>query len=1024
MSTLPADAPDWSEDGPPPLDLPLPRPTLRERLSRIGQGLLRRARELWSPASGWYLAALAWCAFALLSALLLAFRCVMTSEFAQFLQVENIPVLKYVEGHYAKIYVLGLGCGGLFFAGLFAGWTTLRQGRLWWLWPALTLLALGAAGWANRFSVPGAQAPFAETWNALRSGQGVPKPEVAAPGAWDWLAACWVCAAAAAAVLALTRSESRAAPKARPAVLSLFARLSMLYLLGCLSILAYAILDHRTFWDAGRNGGYHYERFFAPGEPFWLNAVLYSTSWLFASLATGLICAGCAALGLIERWLDAVWRERLRVAALAALWSAALMLPWLIKLLPEIRSSQAWILPFGLVACVWGALAPALAVAAIWLRRDLVRQEGETGVESGDGERALLAFALFPFYPLLRLVRPPSGWKAWLWPAALIVLAGAVLGGLTWGEHWADEHYELDDWRDMIRSGLFPTLRALFAVACASWVYVSLSRLARHLLPPEGAAARGGWRAARIGAAVLGAAGLLFALWPFWGWHTVPKNVFARAAEFSNRYEFELGFLHWLFDFDRDGYAGVLGGADADDRDPDVQAGGLPRPLAPEIPDDVFEIRDAERARTFPSVAIVFLEGVAPRFLDVYGQRKLADGRLATPHMDGLARDGALFLNARCTYPSTWDGWYMVNAGRFLRITEMDNSRSFGEHYARHANLQKVLKLLGATRYAFADTTPYVDLFVPFELRALNFEPDLDSDPSRDEEERGITRGDKRTERLIRFIDDLQPGERFFFCEHMVDTHFPWHRVERARAAELGYPDGMAFVEEDAIIDGQKNERLAKHQQSVTRMDTQVGRILDKLKEKGLYDSTLVILVSDHGCQWYEHEHCYYVSHLYEQSLRIPLLVKMPGCPAGITVEAPVLQTDLFPTILELAGIEKVRPARPLDGVSLVPLLRGDPGADPARYARRDLILTTHYDTLGAIHDFREKLIIDRPTGALWLFDLAEDPMETRNLADARPELLQRMLDLLRELNRRHPEFVAGFKQAPDDHGYEANPRR
>jgi membrane-anchored protein YejM (alkaline phosphatase superfamily) len=344
----------------------------------------------------------------------------------------------------------------------------------------------------------------------------------------------------------------------------------------------------------------------------------------------------------------------------------------------------------------------------------------------------------------------------------------------------------------------------------------------------------------------------------------------------------------------------------------------------------------------------------------------------------------------------------------------MHAGSAFGDRYSRYNNLYKVLKLVGIHRWCHADTSPYFDLFVPEELRhqeatAWKSGEDFDSSVSSLEQGRGLWRGDKRAERIVEFLDSLKPGERFFFCEHMSDTHFPWERTPADRGAQLGFSQGLDIFEADAILPrGGKHDKYSCYLQTITRMDAQIGTILNKLKEKKLYDNTLVVIVSDHGCQWFEHEHMYYVSHLYDQSLRVPMIIKVPGLPGGQVSHEPVLQIDVLPTLAELAGVRHANPTSdyPMTCQSLVPLLTGSRDVDTARYHNRDMLLCTHYDMLGVVSNFEHKIIFDRPTGTCLVFDLKNDPGETVNLADTRPDLRAMLLEKLRFLSKRHASFL------------------
>ena len=281
-------------------------------------------------------------------------------------------------------------------------------------------------------------------------------------------------------------------------------------------------------------------------------------------------------------------------------------------------------------------------------------------------------------------------------------------------------------------------------------------------------------------------------------------------------------------------------------------------------------------------------------------------------------------------------------------------------------------------------------------------------DISDEEADSGVYRGDKHILRVERFLDSLEPGEKFFVSEHMADSHFPWYATERPQAERMGFPEGLDWAQEDGM--GHDVDHL-NYLQEVTRVDWQVGQMMEDLKERDLYDDTLIIIVGDHGCQWREHGHKYYPGHLYDPALKIPVIIKMPGIEGGRSVDVPVLQMDILATVAELAGIEhsNVDETGAMPGCSLVPFMEDRAlEEDYARCEQRDMLLSTHYDMFGYIDDFRYKLIADRLTGTYFLFDLLKDPGEKDNLVDSHPELFQRMIEGLRQEVERNPAFVAG----------------
>ena len=852
--------------------------------------MLKRMKELLAPLMRWHLIAIFWFAFLVVTGFLLAFRAVKTSGLAQLIDFENVPLLSFTSAHYAAFYWGGVlsGTAALLLA-LACFHRSLRRAAAGpWL-----LLACGASiGLAAYRSCPA-------------TGEQLTGLEVLAPGLLDGLLVLLAMAAALLFLPVLSELECPAPQTQSPAPAQepdLAVRLAAIYLLGSASMLIYAVVDHLTFWDPERNGGYRYLIFFAPNEVHDANLVLYSTSLLFASLGGLVSCAGYGIFRLLSRpevpegpGLGARDCRRQAMAG-SALWTAALMGPWLIKILPEIRAEGAWIMPLGIWGLSFAALVPLYMAGALLLRRD-AEAPGTAlaglprGASAGGPDRqecALLAFLLFPLYPWLRLLRPGH---ARAYYAMQMLLAAGAVGTLTWCVNAFERHYEFDDWRGMIKAGQLPFLRAFFSLNVAALVYLCAQRATAWWLARSAAgSAREStparevlvgapvWRMCGAGEAPLAYTGsadevrtllsgsllagealwarpqessaseevraqarpspslpalagrapfwltgarralvalalscLVLAAWPFWGWQGVSKNVFARTWEFSTRHKFELGFMHWLLDFDRDGYSSVLHGCDADDWDADVQGGGIAKFSALAQDPDRFEIQDPERARSLPNVVLLYLEGVTPRAISAYGLRRLAGGARSTPHLDALAAEGTRFSRARCGYPSTWDGWFAVQSGRIMRVLEMDATKSFGDRYCRFNNLQRVLALSGIHRWCHPNIRPFTELLVPADERALDWEGGFDSSLSTDEEEQQeLWRGDKRNARILRFIDSLKPGERFFISEHMSDTHFPWKRTSRERAKALGFPGGLEFVEEDALLNGAPWDKQAK----------------------------------------------------------------------------------------------------------------------------------------------------------------------------------------------------------------------
>jgi iduronate 2-sulfatase len=235
------------------------------------------------------------------------------------------------------------------------------------------------------------------------------------------------------------------------------------------------------------------------------------------------------------------------------------------------------------------------------------------------------------------------------------------------------------------------------------------------------------------------------------------------------------------------------------------------------------------------------------------------------------------------------------------------------------------------------------------------------------------------------------------------------HRPPEGAPAVAGKRGGeitnYAPVPEAAPIEADLARRLVHgYYASVSYVDAQVGKVLDELDRLELDDSTVVVVWSDHGFHlgdlgiWTKHTN-------YEQANRIPLLIRAPGVTTpGTATRQPAESVDLFPTLAELAGLPAPVAPQPLDGVSLVPVLR-----DPQARVRDHAFHAYPKRKLGrAIRTERHRLVEWRnwkePGSPVEyeLYDYDADPLESRNLAAEQPAELAR----LRATLERYPPPV------------------
>ena len=324
--------------------------------------------------------------------------------------------------------------------------------------------------------------------------------------------------------------------------------------------------------------------------------------------------------------------------------------------------------------------------------------------------------------------------------------------------------------------------------------------------------------------------------------------------------------------------------------------------------------------------------------------------------------------------------------------------------------------------------------------------------PGLERSEPGEYMTDRLTSEAIRLIRDKPAGRPFFLhlSHYAVHTPIvsPADLVERyeEKSRRLGLDQVPALVAGELHpalhLRGQRVQRrlLQSHPgyaAMIHNLDANVGRLLAALEECGQADNTLVVFLSDNGGLSVGVEGSVTCTLPYREGkgwsedggLRIPLLLRWPtGLPGGRVVDIPMWQCDLYPTLLQAAGLP-LEPDRHADGVSMLAALSG--GAAPDRPA-----MCWHYPhysnqgggPTGAIRRGQWKLIEHYATGQRQLFDLANDVAESFDRADEQPELTadlaQRLADWRRQVGARMPEpnpfyddVVAGRRPKPDGNG-------
>jgi arylsulfatase A-like enzyme len=337
---------------------------------------------------------------------------------------------------------------------------------------------------------------------------------------------------------------------------------------------------------------------------------------------------------------------------------------------------------------------------------------------------------------------------------------------------------------------------------------------------------------------------------------------------------------------------------------------------------------------------------------------------VATPHLDRIAGEGALFPEAAVAVPLTRPSHATILTG----LDPADHGLRDNVSPPLAAGIPTLATIL---KRAGFETAGFISAVVLSSQSGLNrgFDHYSDRFELGADDARFLNsiqkRGDGPSGEAVAWLE-ARRGGRFFAWLHLYDPHDPYEPPEPYAARYPGRP-----------YDGE-----------VAYSDALVGRVLAALDRLGRRDDTLVVVTSDHGEGLGEHGENAHGFFVYQSTLRVPLLLRGPGIPPGARPSVTARSVDLLPTVLELLG---VGPAgeRALPGRSLVPAWHGKTIGEEPSYAE-SLLPLLHYgwSDLRSLREGRWKYI-QAPRAEL--YDLLRDPREHENLAQAQPARAEAM---------------------------------
>lgn len=274
---------------------------------------------------------------------------------------------------------------------------------------------------------------------------------------------------------------------------------------------------------------------------------------------------------------------------------------------------------------------------------------------------------------------------------------------------------------------------------------------------------------------------------------------------------------------------------------------------------------------------------------------------------------------------------------------------------------------------------------------------------------------DRLTQETIDFINEHQanqPDEPFMACVFHYAVHTPLEAPESYVAPFREKLNTMVYDRPLKEIDGPAKTNLrqdhAVYAGMIASVDASVRRIRETLDAHGLSENTIIVFSTDHGglsttlkSQGREIATSNYPLRtgkgwLYEGGIRSPLIVYWPGITKGSVTDELVVGTDIYPTLLELAGLP-AEPQQHLDGESFAPLIRGEEWtrSEPVMWYFPMAKTGTGNPNMAAVRVGEYKLIHFMHQDRFELYNIEEDIRESHNLASEEPELTEQLRNIL-----------------------------
>ncbi len=418
--------------------------------------------------------------------------------------------------------------------------------------------------------------------------------------------------------------------------------------------------------------------------------------------------------------------------------------------------------------------------------------------------------------------------------------------------------------------------------------------------------------------------------------------------------------------------------------------------------------------------------------------------RDTSPFLDRLAHEGVLFKNAFTVIPYTAPSHASIFTSLYpMQHNVIDNRSEFDKK--KFVTMAEYLKEHGYETAAFVSVVLLTQLF---HQGFDHMEPAVDQPFSTRKDAAAVVTG------AIDWMSKRPSGDAFFLWIHLFDPHTPYAKEieykESPRDALKGKDRLGDFwintqgIEPDLFKDDKKESiwnTMNMYDGEIQFVDSQIRRLYEFMEGKGFNDRSLWIVTSDHGEGLSSHFFFGHHARVYDEELRAPIILLNPGDRNRVVIDDLVENIDILPTLAELVGLSLNKSAVPIEGRSLVPIIKGkrkkhrdyifSEGGESDKVhcekATNQLASTLPLSSLilrcadgGNKFSLRDQdyKYIHNPEGQDEFYNLRDDPRELRNLGSTnsrKKDHMKKLLsDFVERMGKKQPVKTESEKRVDD----------